>query len=894
MAEDRLETLRRLARTHRITFRAPSDEWPAAHRVTFNDIETAGNHKFDSYQEIVGASSAEKPWTKQTKARAEWLAKRASTLFGQRRNEAGWRLGLENDVLRRFSVEVACPNCRARVWRSEVEATLNDDSNYGQRLEQRRKERKPCDCLPANRPDDFYEIGTNALFDDRAQELIVHNDVSNTQIPRQEPDRIFGLRTTKNFEDLVSRPVAASPNVTLADHIRMCPFKKDSDPLLFPFLLLEAKSETSSNGFDDIQVQSALPLWALLKLQEELQSHRQENEPQWHPLDIVLLWSGSLMHKDHALQLIHIVDTIFDWARDIYRPTILRQLKSIATSTSFDQVSLIDSDVHSMRGSIPDWIRGLPNTSAEDLPDNVPSELESGENPSIMPQEHQSLLPVPIPNTSGGTVRSAFLSDFRFVSLYLTGELVLSLLQLIEARSQGGENTTFARQIVNFITQFDEILVLTGADLDQLEATWTGTIQPNNAPVTEEFYVVMEASSYLSPSWDIIREISCLAVSKPAFDFLVSVSSFVQRHQGIKKLPQKQRTCSGDVLKTCIECLRSGSPWQVLLSAISCTLVAFHPLPERRRPDIEPPVEVLGLAYIRFSRVKLFIQRFLKMDVPGKKRTTKLKRQKLDNNLSLNPTDLSFKRISHKRTCIAQEREHVEFECNRCFQNGEKVRSPHGFLDRRIQPVLSDYHAILVVALGIVEECFVNAKLDVCLFAFDMPTEFTGGQVLPLIVKDLAQADMVYHAIHHELLHTPHRDGILWNLPLPYRSKTRNEHLHMENWIRELHDQPADESDQDIQKPRFDVTQMLLFCLSIGYTYPKAKVFVQSFISGRPHPCYQSFCEKFPNARRESQMVGSPSSRPEVRLHGGGVVRGFTSWDEGERHLREYTLRQPR
>jgi hypothetical protein len=101
------ESLRRLAKRYLISFRSPSDEWPAAHGGTFQNIKSLGEQKFDSYCESVTIRSLDEPWTKQTKARAEWLAKRAEHLFGQQRNEAGWRLGLENEVLRRFSVEVA-------------------------------------------------------------------------------------------------------------------------------------------------------------------------------------------------------------------------------------------------------------------------------------------------------------------------------------------------------------------------------------------------------------------------------------------------------------------------------------------------------------------------------------------------------------------------------------------------------------------------------------------------------------------------------------------------------------------------------------------------------------------------------------------------------------------
>jgi hypothetical protein len=104
---ERNRKLRRLAKRYRITFRLPSDDWPEAHSPTFHNIKKLGSQNFDSYCENISIRSQEEPWTEKTKTRAEWLAKRASRLFGQERNEAGWRFGLENDILRRFSVEVA-------------------------------------------------------------------------------------------------------------------------------------------------------------------------------------------------------------------------------------------------------------------------------------------------------------------------------------------------------------------------------------------------------------------------------------------------------------------------------------------------------------------------------------------------------------------------------------------------------------------------------------------------------------------------------------------------------------------------------------------------------------------------------------------------------------------
>ena len=103
----------------------------------------------------------------------------------------------------------------------------------------------------------------------------------------KEPDRVFGLQCTRNFEDLLSCPVAsahthAPETTTLADTVRSSPFSAKPDPLLFPFLLLEAKAE-KGKGFEDIQVQSAFPIWAFLRLQETLLEHQPDNGPSHNP-----------------------------------------------------------------------------------------------------------------------------------------------------------------------------------------------------------------------------------------------------------------------------------------------------------------------------------------------------------------------------------------------------------------------------------------------------------------------------------------------------------------------------------------------------------------------------------------------------------------------------------
>ena len=105
--------------------------------------------------------------------------------------------------------------------------------------------------------------------------MILHEPLLRSELPKQEPDRVYGLQATQNFDDLLSKPMASTSadnqGYSVGECIRSSPFKEGTEPLLFPFLVLEAKAEKSSNGFVDIQTQTMFPIRALLKLQEDLQ-----------------------------------------------------------------------------------------------------------------------------------------------------------------------------------------------------------------------------------------------------------------------------------------------------------------------------------------------------------------------------------------------------------------------------------------------------------------------------------------------------------------------------------------------------------------------------------------------------------------------------------------------
>ena len=119
--------------------------------------------------------------------------------------------------------------------------------------------------------------GLNPLFSDRAEELVFHNNTIQPDLPKQEhPDRIYGLRETKVFEQALNARVQSSAPQSMdsklvRDIIRSSPFRPEGDPLLYPFLILEAKSERGQDSFDSIEKQTSFPIRTLLKLQGELQ-----------------------------------------------------------------------------------------------------------------------------------------------------------------------------------------------------------------------------------------------------------------------------------------------------------------------------------------------------------------------------------------------------------------------------------------------------------------------------------------------------------------------------------------------------------------------------------------------------------------------------------------------
>ena len=99
--------LRKLIRQYNIHFdRGDRTHWPLTCQETFANIKALGEKNFEAYCESITVESEEKPWRAQTKRRAERIAEFATRCLEERKNEAGWRMNLESEILARFTIEV--------------------------------------------------------------------------------------------------------------------------------------------------------------------------------------------------------------------------------------------------------------------------------------------------------------------------------------------------------------------------------------------------------------------------------------------------------------------------------------------------------------------------------------------------------------------------------------------------------------------------------------------------------------------------------------------------------------------------------------------------------------------------------------------------------------------
>ena len=228
------------------------------------------------------------------------------------------------------------------------------------------------------------------------------------------------------------------------------------------------------------------------------------------------LWSGRLVSRDGALQLLLIIDHIFDWARDVYRCAVLDHLRLLSAADPSDVLSVAnDSDIFSMANPIKSWI---------DRTQTNPAPAFAGCDG--VEETAEAIRPMRELDSREGVFRHSMFIDSEFLGLHVTGDNVGTMLQSFNTPTQA---KLFARKLLRVLSS-KKTLSLTEATLNELENSWTGGASHFDNPLTPdtEFVVRMLFRTYLTDDWNQVRELSYVAVSRDGLEVLMARSGLMR------------------------------------------------------------------------------------------------------------------------------------------------------------------------------------------------------------------------------------------------------------------------------------------------------------------------------------------------------------------------------
>lgn len=264
------------------------------------------------------------------------------------------------------------------------------------------------------------------------------------------------------------------------------------------------------------------------------------------------IWSGNLSSQDGALGCLFIMDYIADWARDVYRENVIKELKSIARTTyksavpvsptitvvSHDEDDADDDDVPPLALSCTTVnlrTLALPQMQSSTEQDSSSSSDGSSRNWALLESPsrrrnvrlvparvHQGTTAAPVDRMREFDVATCAYRDARYIRSRVMGLCITSesVQDLFNSRTQRTAETLFSRIAVQL--EKHQLAEMKGSTLVAMEQAWSG-INNGKAHVpfgAESFYVSFTFSAYLSPDWEQTRELCYIAVSKNALDII--------------------------------------------------------------------------------------------------------------------------------------------------------------------------------------------------------------------------------------------------------------------------------------------------------------------------------------------------------------------------------------
>ncbi|KAL3487146.1 hypothetical protein BJX62DRAFT_228223 [Aspergillus germanicus] len=489
-------------------------DWPEKYSSIFALVRDAEKVRYeDYYRTDVGNDLARL---------LQELVSRAYNLRMSSANEETWRMETEDLILQRFKAEVDCHMCNNRRWLTDMQA-LPSCPLAAEKLKRIRSTRSLCRC-----------------------EEPARGKWLNKVLAHHKPDRVISLERTHDIKRLLPANDDITPTV----------IKNDMDSC-FPFLVVEAKSEKGTVGFDSIERQTAFPIRAMLDIQKRLET---AGSGRMRPLRIIDLWHGCILRHDSSLQLLLIIDLICDWARGILTEQVMSSLRRragpdysiIASSSTLNEVVLLEPSL-SCNSS-----RSRTNTPRLDIHEDaqktgarseVDIRIEADSSPRGVPAillndsaEASSNFTLERAVGRESTVTTADGTEtheydikllFRHVSL---PEFAYGLHDIL--RVMGSADTVeTARKLLSLFNRNDPFVVEPGY-INRLRKAW-GEDSEHELQTARNLYVCLVwRARFDYQSWTLIKELSCITASKEAIEALAAAGKVSTVSNEFRRKPE--------------------------------------------------------------------------------------------------------------------------------------------------------------------------------------------------------------------------------------------------------------------------------------------------------------------------------------------------------------------
>lgn len=478
--------------------------------------------------------------------------------------------------------------------------------------------------------------------------------------------------------------------------------------------------------------------------------------------------------------------------------------------------------------------------------------LAEADSPVTVPLMPVTSAPVPALNSLRGVIRQMDLVTKRIAGLVIWEANVQDFFDIVCLR-KSSEGKIIAREIVRSFS-LDErqkhcrkdddadrtrrrnlrerTLCLTGSELQVLEESWMGEIRQADdspsIPADERFFSFISFECSLSSSWEVVKQITYLAITKAALDRIVARAQY---HRSGPVLPDFldtwEKSFADKALQDCMYCLSSASPTQSLLAAISARSLSIscRYMTNFVHEDASwlDPVGLLdfdvdyswGQGSVVENLVKTIQRRkmdFRRVQSLAPEHRTRPEEQR---QMSLQ-SDFGFCRAGTRTDPIRDGEQHVASNCLRCSRSD--TRNYNVYHEPWNNGSLQTMNGMVLISAPDANQKPEGGYVEqgICLFLLDESTTSDMDLLIEDTLQNMIAAEQMYHSIRapkrgsFNHLNNKHWPYVAWNLPVPYRQNFPWETCDVKNWLEEHREGRKIPEPDEWDMPRDTASLMLL------------------------------------------------------------------------------------